>query len=287
MELTFYYNGEFLKSTELHISAFERAFLYGEGVYEPIVVRQKELFLADKHFGRFLNAAQTLQMDLKMNESILEKTIMTLLDLNSMNDAMVRLIATGGDSSGYFYEDIYTLPSVLIMTLPLKLFSEKLYYMGITLKTSAWRDVSSSSFYHDIRTLSMMNKRISYREAREKGHFDALMINIEGYVTQCTGSNIFFVKEKTLITPDISCGIFPGVTREHVLYEIARELNIETYEGFILLSNIFNADECFITSTEAGIIPVVSCDDNKIGSGRIGRVTKQIQEYFTKWYKHS
>ncbi|MBN1521922.1 MAG: aminotransferase class IV [Candidatus Aureabacteria bacterium] len=285
MELTFYHNGELLRSTELHISAFDQAFLYGEGITEPILVRNRKLLLAEKHFDRFFRGASTIGLDLRVTEKIIEKTIMTLLDLNSMNDCMVRLIATKGDSSGYFYEDVHSLPTFLMMTLPLKFFSEKLYYMGVTLKTSSWRDISPTSFYHDIRTLSAMNRRVNYREAKEEGNFDSLMINIEGYVTQCTGSNIFLVKERTLITPDLSCGIFPGVTREYVLYDVARELNLDTYEGFILQHNVINAEECFITSTEAGVLPVAACDGEKIGTGRPGRITKMIQEYFTSWYK--
>ncbi|MCK5706756.1 MAG: aminotransferase class IV [Candidatus Aureabacteria bacterium] len=286
MELTFYYNGELLRSSELHISAFEQAFLYGEGIFESIQVRNRKLLMPESHFSSFFKGAETLGITLNVNEKILEKSIETLLDLNSINDAMVRLIATKGESSGYFYEKIRSYPSLLIMTLPLKRFSEKLYYMGVSLKTSSWRDISSSSFYHDIRTLNMMSKRVCYSEAVDAGCFDALMVNIEGYVTQCSGSNIFIIKENTLITPDHSCGVFPGVTREHILNEVARELNIDTYEGFILLNNIYDSDECFITSTEAGVLPVISCDGKKIGTGRPGVITKQIQEKFFNWYRN-
>ena len=287
MELTFYYNGELLKSTELHISAFDQAFLYGEGLYEPILVKNRNIILGDRHYDRLFKGASTLGINLKVTDKVLDKAIMTLLDLNSLDDAMVRIIVTKGDSSGYFYEDVHSFPNLIIITLPCKFFSEKLGFMGVTLKTSPWRDISSSSLFHDIRSLNAMHRRINYREAKEKGHFDALMINVEGYVTQCTGSNIFLIKEKTLITPDISCGVFPGVMREYTLYDIASDLKLETYEGFVLSSNVYEADECFITSTEAGLLPVVSCDGEKIGNGRPGRITKQIQEYFSKWYKQN
>ncbi len=287
MELTFFYNGELVKTSELHISAFEQAFLFGEGVYEPLIVRNREMHLAEPHFKRFLKGTEKLGMNLKVNGKVLEKTIMTLLDLNSMDDAMVRLIATKGESSGYFYEDIFSIPSLLIMTLPLKLFSDKLYFMGVTLHTTEWRDLSSSSFHTDIRTLSSLSRRMIYREARKEGHFDALLVNIEGYVTQCTGSNIFIVKENTLITPDVSCGAFPDAVREYILKAVAKDMNIETYEGFILIKNVYDADECFISSTEAGVLPVVACDGKKIGNGRLGRLTRQVQQYFSKWYKNS
>jgi branched-chain amino acid aminotransferase len=285
MELTFYYNGELLKSTELYISAFDQAFLYGEGLYEPLIVRNRKMLLSQEHFDRFLSSAEALKMDLKVTGSMLEKTIMTLLDLNSMDDAMVRLIATRGDSSGYYYEDLYSIPSLLIMTLPLRLFSEKLYMMGVTLKTAQWRDIPSFSFPSDQRTLSIMNRRLCYREAREKNHFDALMLNLEGYMTQCTGSNIFLLKGRTLTTPDLTSGIFPGVMRENILSSIARELNLDLYEGFILINQLFDADESFIASTEAGVLPVISCDGRRIGNGRPGRVTKKVQEFFSEWYK--
>jgi branched-chain amino acid aminotransferase len=279
MELTFYYNGELKRNSELNISSFEQAFLYGDGVYEPLTIVNREIRFESEHFSRFFKALKMVNINLKINENILKKIIHSLLDLNSLSDATVRLMAIRGESTGYYFEDAQSVPSLLVMTLPLKHFSEKLYFGGVKISTAQLRDISGSTFYSDVRSLGMITRRQSYREAKEKGFFEALMTNIEGYITQCTNSNIFIVRDNTLVTPDLSCGVYPGVTREFVL-SASKQMRIDTYEGFILLSNVYQADECFITSTEFGIMPVISCDNKRIGANKPGSITRHLIELF-------
>ena len=285
MELTYYCNGEFVKSSDLSVSLYDQAFLYGDGIYEPILVRDREIIFLEQHIGRFLQSAEILGYNLNISEKVVKETVFALLDLNSLDDCMVKLIATRGDCSGYYYEDNYSYPVFIVIMLPPKYFPENIYFMGVSLKTSLLRDVPTYSMNHNIRALNMLNRRINYYEAKKEGFFDALMINVEGYVTQCTGSNIFIINENTIITPDLSCGVYPGVMRDYILDYVAKELNLDVYEGFVLAQNVIKAKECFIASTEIGVVPVISCDGNKIGSGRVGTITKSVQSYFIRWYK--
>src|SRR5205807_1746545 len=130
-----------------------------------------------------------------------------------------------------------------------------------------------------IKSLNYLNNILAKIEAIRAGCLEAIMLNHNGEVAECTGDNVFLVKKGELRTPPINAGILEGVTRNAVM-DLARKANIPVHEIALTRHDVYTADECFLTGTAAEVIPVVKCDGRPIGTGKPGPVTRQLRERF-------
>lgn len=156
-----------------------------------------------------------------------------------------------------------------------------MYEKGMKVITASTRRNSPQCVDPQIKSLNYLNNILAKIEANRAGVPEAIMLTQDGYVTECTGDNIFIVKDGELITPPVYLGALDGITRRTVM-ALAKDLGIPVYEKVFTLYNLYNADECFFTGTAAEVIAVTEVDGRKIGNGEVGPITKKLMEEFKK-----
>lgn len=279
MDLTVYYNGELLNSSEVPLSIYDNGFLYGDGVKIDLKVYDRRIFLFKPTLEKFYYSLDKLKIPFSTTEKTIEKTIKTLLDLNCLNDAVVSIIVTRGEGLHNFNSNIKLFPNILITVNPPPQISDIYSYQGISLITSELRLFPKVSFDHQIFSISAQHNILGIYEAKNKGVFDSIFINLEGQICQTSRANIFFVKNGQILTPDLECGVKNFPMRQLIM-KIAQNLNLQLFEAFLPLSRINEMDECFIASIEAEILPAIKIDGNNIGEGRPGKITSLINKSF-------
>jgi branched-chain amino acid aminotransferase len=154
-----------------------------------------------------------------------------------------------------------------------------MYQNGLKLVTCATRRIAHGALSPMVKSLNYLNNIMAKIEAEQAGAGEGLMLNEQGYVAECTGDNVFIVRDGRIITPPIAAGALAGVTRA-VVFELARQLGIEIREENITRYDIYTADECFLTGTAAEIIPAVQLDARLVHDGKPGPVTRRLTELF-------
>jgi len=275
MDLTVYFNGELLRDSEVPLSIYDHGLLFGDGIRIDIRVYKKRPFHLQYHLKTLFDSAKELGINIKLTEKTIEKTIRILLDLNSFQDALASIVVTRGEGQLCLDANLSLYPSVLIMTLPPVEVPENLRYEGVHLSMSNKRGTPDYIFKRQIFTLSRQKEIQALYEAHQKGAFESLIINLEGQVCEGAFSSLFLVKEGNLVTPDLSCGVRPYVMRQ-VVMQMAKRMGYSVVEALLQLGDLFHADECFLTSTEWEILPVIKVDQHPIGNGRPGKVTNHL-----------
>jgi len=207
--------------------------------------------------------------------------LLETLRCNNLRDAYIRLVVTRGVGDLGLDPDKCPKPTVFIITDKIVLYPQKLYDEGLEIITAATRRNIPEAVNPRIKSLNYLNNILAKLEGKLANALEALMLNTEGYVVECTGDNIFIVKDNVLITPSIHVGILEGVTRNAVM-EIAEEIGIPVEEKAFTRYDLYIADECFLTGTAAEIIPVVKVDGRFIGNGLPGAMTQKLGTEFEK-----
>ncbi|MFH1931504.1 MAG: branched-chain-amino-acid transaminase [Pseudomonadota bacterium] len=278
-----YINGEFYQESEARISPFDHGFLYGDGVFDTVRCVNGVIFKLDQHIKRFFNSAKTLAFDIPLTFEEIKEGIIETVRKNGFLDTYVRFLATIGEGSGLgMRRTIHTEPTFVIITVP----------ENVAAGGKSWFGESSSKGFKAIiaATRSMppscgpeprtkhnnyMNHILVDNEAITAGVDIAIQLDINGFVVEGQGSNIFFVKNNLVLTPQASLGLLEGITRETVM-EIARSASYEVREALMTPFDIFTADELFTTSTAGGIHAIVEVNSRPIGNSKPGPVTVKL-----------
>jgi branched-chain amino acid aminotransferase len=164
---------------------------------------------------------------------------------------------------------------VIIIVADVAVYPAALYEDGIRVVTAATRQVPAACVDPRVKSLNYLKNVLARLEAHQAGAAEALMLNSEGFVAECTADNVFALSGRRLRTPPASEGALDGITRA-VVGELAREAGLEWEECRLARYDLFVADECFLTGTGAEIVPVIALDGRQIGTGRPGPVTRQL-----------
>lgn len=286
MPLKIYLNGKLVERQDAQISVFDHGLLYGDGVFEGIRSYNKLIFRLNEHLDRLYESAKTIMLKIPLSKKEMEKAVVTTLKANKLKDAYIRLVVTRG--VGDLGLDPRKCPkaTIFIITDKIALYPKKLYDKGLDLITVPTTRNLPEALNPQIKSLNYLNNILAKIEAVNSGYEEAIMLNAQGYVAECTGDNIFIVKDKLLITPPVYSGALKGITRDAVI-DCAAKLKIKFAEQVLTRHNLFNADECFLTGTAAEIIPVVKIDERTIGEGKPGAITKKLLAEFRKLTKTS
>jgi len=279
MNLKIYIDGNFYDQTEAKISVFDHGLLYGDGVFEGIRFYNDRVFLFDEHIDRLWDSARAIALELPMSKSELIAATLETIRQNDLHDGYIRLILTRGVGSLGLSPDSCRRPSVIIIAATIALYPEDLYHKGLTMITCGTRRTSPASLSPRVKSLNYLNNILAKLEAQNAGAGEGLMLNEQGYVAECTGDNIFIVRNGQMSTPHLNSGILEGVTRA-VVFELAQKLEIPTMECELTRYDVYTADECFLTGTAAEVIPAVQLDHRLIGSGQPGPITLKFIESF-------
>ena len=274
-----YLNGALVDASQAKISVFDHGFLYGDGIFEGIRLYHKRLFKLEEHLERLEYSAKAILLELPFTRAEITEAISATCRANSLDDGYIRLIVTRGEGSLGLSPYSCKKQGVVIIADQITLYSEELYAKGLNIVTVPTRRMSRTALSPAIKSLNYLNNILAKIEALQSNSPEALMLNEEGYVSECSGDNVFIVHKGRLVTPPSSDGVLIGVTRQ-VIMDLARKLDIPTLEAQLTRYDLWNADECFLTGTAAEIIPVVKLDGRCIGNGLPGTITGRLYRSF-------
>ncbi len=270
-----YIDGEFLPRAEAKISVFDHGLLYGDGVFEGIRCYNGFVFKLDEHLERLYDSAKSLMLQIPISIDEMKQNVLETLRRNQLREGYIRLIVTRGIGDLGLDPDKCPNPLVIIIADKIKLYPQHFYENGLEIVTVSVRRNYPEAINPRIKSLNYLNNILAKIEAKQSGAVEALMLNNDGYVVECTGDNIFWIKNEIIVTPPPHIGILEGVTRNSVI-ALAREAGFQVEERVFTRHDLYVADECFLTGTAAEVIPVVKLDQRVIGDGKPGKVTQKL-----------
>lgn len=274
-ESLIYLDGRIVPESQAKISVFDHGVLYGDGVFEGIRFYNGRVFRIEDHTRRIYDSAKSILLTIPMAPEELIKATLDTVAANGLRDGYIRTVVTRG--TGPMGLSPYKCPkaSVFIIAASIQLYPEAAYQNGLTMATVATRRPRFDILPPSVKSLNYLNNVMAKVEAIQAGAEEGLMLNDQGLVAECTGDNVFIVRDGTVSTPPLSAGALDGITRR-VVIEICAELAIPLRERDITRNEIFTADECFLSGTAAEVIAAVKLDQRIIGDGKSGVVTQRI-----------
>ncbi len=274
-----YLNGEYVPREAAKISVFDHGFLYGDGIFEGIRAYKGKVFRLDEHIQRLFSSAQAILLKILLSPDQLKEKILETLRKNKLQDAYIRVVISRGE--GDLGLDPVKCPraQLIIIADKISIYPEKLYQKGLEVVTSSVRRNDHCALDPRVKSLNYLNNILAKLEATRKGVLEAIMLNRDGYVTECTGDNLFIIEKGVLITPPIWAGILRGITRD-VVIELANRESISLEEKVFTPFSVYTSDECFLTGTAAEVIPVTKVDERVIGDGKVGPITRKLMTRF-------
>lgn len=277
-----YLNGQYVSEDEAKVSVFDHGLLYGDGVFEGIRIYNKRVFLIQEHVTRLYESARAIRLVIPISEAEMTAALEKTVEMNGLTDGYIRLVVTRGAGSLGLDIRRTSNPQVIIIADRISLYPQELYETGLKIITASTIRNHPQALSPRIKSLNYLNNIMAKIEGTDAGCLEALMINHKGDVAECTGDNIFIVKNGILKTPSIDAGILEGITRNAVI-QLAREAGLTVEEVTLTRHDIYVAEECFLTGTAAEVIAVVELDGRKIGTGVPGEITKDLKHRFEKF----
>lgn len=284
-----YLNDRIVQAERARISVFDRGFLYGDGVFETVRVYDGRPVWLDRHLARLTRSCGQIRLPVPVKQwpAIFQKVI----DRNRLNHALIRLTVSRGTMfpsplsafSEKEGEPVVSVarkrevegpvlspveggrgeggetPTIALFPRPLPHVTPAQRRKGVKLVLVTIRRPSPRTGPVQAKTLNYLNNLLARQEAAEQGAFDGLLLTTGGHVSESSMSNVFFVKDRTLYTPSLACSVLPGITRGVVL-EMAPTLGLQAREGRYRTEVLYDADECFLTGSGVGILPVRAID---------------------------
>ena len=282
MSLKVWLNGELLRAEDVKISVYDHGLLYGDGVFEGIRSYGGRVFQLDRHLQRLYASAEAIRLAIPFTAEQLNQAIYQTMQANSQSDAYIRLVVTRGPGDLGLDPNKTNAPVVFIITDRIALYPREMYEKGMTVITAKTVRTPPQSLNPRVKSLNYLNNILAKIEANEAGASEAVMLNYDGYVSECTGDNIFLVRAGTILTPPVDAGILEGITRRCVI-GLANENGIDVEQANLLPDDLYGADECFLTGTAAEVVPVTRIDRSVIGTGQPGPITTLLIDAFHKY----
>jgi branched-chain amino acid aminotransferase len=276
-----YYDGRAAK-----VSVFDHGLLYGDGIFEGIRAYHGRVFRLREHIDRLFCSAKAILLDIPMSHAQIMRATVDTCRKNKIRDGYIRLVVTRGVGTLGLNPNRCKNPSVIIIADKIQLYPPALYRKGMEIVTVPTTRNLHSALNPAIKSLNYLNNILAKIEANQAGCEEAVMLNAEGFVAECTGDNLFIVKKGGLLTPPLSAGALYGITRQ-VVMELAEEEGLVVSEPNLTRYDLFNAEECFLTGTGAEIVPVVKIDGRVIGTGKPGPITRKLEEEYRALTKGS
>ncbi|HET6528530.1 MAG TPA: aminotransferase class IV [Balneolaceae bacterium] len=279
-DIEIYINGEFYKRDEAKISVFDSAFLVGDGVWEGIRLHHEKFVFLDRHLGRLFAGAKAIGLDIGKTKEELTEALHATVDRNNMTDGVhVRLMISRGLKKTPSQDPRLTIggPTIVIIAEHKKANPETVKE-GVRLFTATVRRPPPDTLDQKLNCHSKLHEVIALVQALDADADEALMLDPTGAVATCNATNFFIIKKGEVFT---STGQYclNGITRS-VILEVCRENNIPAHEKPFSLTEVYNADEAFVTGTFGGLTPVAAVDGRQIGDGKQGKFTKRLSELY-------
>lgn len=281
-----YLAGQLVDKEQAVVSVFDHGLLYGDGVFEGIRVYSGRVFLLKAHVERLYESAKAIRLTIPISPEEMTQAVKDTVAANNINDGYVRLIVTRGAGSLGLDIRRTSNPQTIIIADTITLYPREIYENGMNLITASTIRNHPGALSARIKSLNYLNNILAKIEGTDAGTVEALMLNHKGEVAECTGDNIFIIKNGVLKTPSADAGILEGITRNAVL-DLARNAGIPTQETTLIRHDLYVADEMFLTGTAAEVVPVVSLDGRQIGDGKPGMMTRRLLGLFHEFTRRA
>lgn len=277
--LKVFLDGKIVPLTEAKISVFDHGLLYGDGVFEGIRSYGGRVFRLDAHLKRLEDSARAIRLEIPMSRQEMATATYDTLKANGVTNGYIRLVVTRGAGYLGLSPKRTANPSVFIIADQIELYPKELYEQGMAIISSSVVRNHPNAVSPRIKSLNYLNNILAKIEALDAGVQEAVMYNHLGFVAECTGDNLFLIRDGVVLTPTLTAGNLEGITRDAVM-ELVRARNLPLQETDLTRHDLYVADECFLTGTAAEIIPVTKIDGRPIGKGEPGPVTRQLMADF-------
>ena len=272
-------DGKYYDEQDAKVSVFDHGLLYGDGVFEGIRAYNGRVFKLREHIDRLFYSAKAILLEIPMSHAeIMAATVATCRE-NNLREGYIRLVVTRGIGTLGLNPNRCKRGSVIVIADKIQVYPKEMYENGMAIVTVATTRNLHSALNPAIKSLNYLNNILAKIEANNAGVEEAIMLNSEGYVSECTADNLFLVKGDHLLTPPLSAGALYGITRGTVM-ELGRAAGLQVSEPNLTRYDVFNADECFLTGTGAEVVPVTKVDGRVIGNGKPGPVTRKLVEKY-------
>src|SRR3954469_7719136 len=286
MAATVNVNGRVSDQEHAVISIFDHGFLYGEGVYETLRTYNGQSFLFDRHMRRMRNSAPMLAPDTPLTDAQIDDRFQETVRAAGLGgsadrEAYIRILVTRGIGELTYDPAATPVPSIVVIVKPNVDPPRDAFENGVKVSLVGVVRNHPGTVNPLIKSNSLLNNALAMQEALRRGAFEGVMRNYKGELAECTQSNLFIVKNGAALTPPIDAGLLPGITREF-LFEVGAEAGIPVREQVLRDTDLFDADESFLTSTTREVVPIVQVDDRRIGNGKPGPVTTALLDAYRR-----
>ncbi len=286
MPLKIWMDGKLRDPADARVGVYDHGLLYGDGVFEGIRVYSGRVFQCEAHLNRLFDSARVIRLTIPYTVEQLKSAVEETFRANNFTDCYVRLVVTRG--SGYLGLNPNRChdPVVFIIADTIDLYPREMYEKGMPIITSSVVRNHPSALSPRVKSLNYLNNILAKIEAIDAGVPEAVMLNHQGNVAECTADNIFMVKGGVVSTPTTADGILEGVTRK-VILDLCRRHDIPCFERTLQRHDLYVADELFLTGTGAEVVPVTRIDGRNVGAGTPGPVTRRLMQAFNELVRGS
>lgn len=281
-----YIDGEWYPKEKAKISVYDHGLLYGDGLFEGIRIYAGRIFKLKEHLDRLWNGARAIGLEIPMTREVMAALLEEGVRRENRPEGYIRLVVTRGVGDLGINPKLCPRPSVIVIVDDIQLYPREHYEKGIPVVTAATRRLQGDVFDPRIKSLNYLNNVLAKMEAQLAGCLEAVLLNRDGYVAECTGDNLFIVAGGVLKTPAPWLGLLEGITRNTVM-ELAAAEGIPAEETTLTRFDLYTADECFLTGSGAEMIPVTAVDGRTVGCGVPGPVTGRLTDAFRKLVQKS
>jgi branched-chain amino acid aminotransferase len=284
MPLKIWIDGKLVDKDDARISVYDHGLLYGDGVFEGIRVYSGRIFRVKEHLRRLYDSAKAIRLTIPLTPDQFTAALEQTVKANNFEDCYIRTIVTRGVGYLGLNPAKCEKPSVIIIADTIEMYPREVYEKGMAIITASVIRNHPNAMSPRIKSLNYLNNILAKIEAVDAGVPEAIMLNQDGNVSECTADNIFIVKDGFVHTPGTADGILEGITRDSILL-LGKKLGIPCHEKRLQRHDLYVADECFITGTGAEVVPVTKIDGRVIGSGQPGPTTRKFIEAFHRFVR--
>ncbi|MAJ46749.1 MAG: branched-chain-amino-acid transaminase [Planctomycetes bacterium TMED75] len=275
-------DGKLVPAEDARVSVMDHGLLYGDGCFEGIRIYNGRIFKLHSHLRRMWDSANELRLEPPYSFDEIEQAIRETVAVNQLTDGYIRLVFTRGVGTLGLHPFLCPVPTVFVIADTISLYPQKLYDEGMQIIVAKRPRVPRECLDPQIKSLNYLNNILAKIEAIDADVLEALMLNVDGWVSECTGDNVFIVKDGAVSTPPTDAGILNGITRQFVIDDLCPALKLSIEERLLRLEEVCSADEVFLTGTAAEVIGVTRIGDQVIGTGAVGPVTHRLVEEFRR-----
>jgi len=273
--MNIFLNKKIVPESEALVSVYDHGFLYGDGIYETMRAYKGVVFMLEKHLERLRRSASLTKLSIPETGFITD-AVFRIIEANQLSDAYVRVTVSRGKGPIGLDPDLCKEPTFVVIAEHFREYPGHLYSNGVKLVIAKTRKNLVSAINPRIKSLNFLNNIFAKMEAKERGAYEAIMLNADGMIAEGTVCNIFFVKDDVLCTPASEVGVLDGITRELVI-SLAKKSGLSVSEGIFYPDDLYSASEVFFTNTTSEIMPVSQVE---LVTYKPGEVAKSLRELY-------